>query len=41
MLVIPDTWDAEIERIMVEGQPRQKANEMLSEPTSRDGGVCL
>jgi hypothetical protein len=31
----PTTWEAEIGRIVVQGQTRQKVNEIPSEPTNQ------
>jgi hypothetical protein len=35
------TWEAEIGRILVAGQPRQKVSETLVQPITRCGGVHL
>jgi hypothetical protein len=35
MPVIPATWKAEIERVMVQGQPRQIVPEILSPKIAR------
>jgi hypothetical protein len=39
MLVIPVTWEVEIERITVRGQPGQKASEIPSKQISLGSGV--
>jgi hypothetical protein len=42
MLVILATWEAEIQRIAIQGQPRQKVWETPSQPkNARHGGIRL
>jgi hypothetical protein len=37
----PSYWEAEIERIVIEGQSRQKVCKTPSQPKTRYGGVSL
>jgi hypothetical protein len=39
--IILATWEVEIGRIMIQGQPRQKVSKTPSQPMTGYGGTCL